>query len=78
VVGRSSGDIPHCAKTAFFSGNGIRNEIIRKIEKFCENSERKITKLTCCNAKKTSRYKTNFLFLSLLIFVTLAVIFIAH
>jgi len=75
VVGRSSGDLPHCAKTAFFPE--METEMV-KSEKFCENPERKITKLTCCNAKKTSRYKTNFLFLSLLIFVTLAVIFIAH
>jgi len=49
VVGRSSGDLPHCAKTAFFPE--METEMV-KSEKFCENPERKITKLTCCNAKK--------------------------
>ena len=28
-----------------------------KSEKFCENPERKITKLTCCNAKKNHQDK---------------------
>jgi len=39
VVGRSSGDLSHCAKTAFFPE--METEMV-KSEKFCENPERKI------------------------------------
>jgi len=55
VVGRSSGDIPHCAKISFFLPEmetemqkwlNQRNSVKPQLRK-----ERKITTMTRCNAK---------------------------
>jgi hypothetical protein len=64
-------NLPHCAKTAFYSGNGNRNakwlNQKNSVKTLLEKNKKNYQIDVCCNAKKTSRYKTNFLFLSLLI-----------
>jgi hypothetical protein len=68
VVGRSSGDIPHCAKISFFLPEmetemqkwlNQRNSVKPQLR-----NERKITTMTRCNAKKPQDTKRIFILIS--------------
>jgi hypothetical protein len=75
-------NLPHCAKTAFYSGNGNRNakwlNQKNSVKTLLEKNKKNYQIDVCCNAKKNIKIQNEFFILISFNFVTLAVIFIAH